>query len=290
MLLGAAAYQPSMELARSDTNVRGACQAEPGGRWRGARRSQIISSNLQMSLRHAVACVLLNTGMRAFVSAFSGSEIMSQISRRVWTGLLLTAGFSVSGLLGCSGGAGGQADETLGQMNLPLTTQGASGANYRLRDATFVIQTQYYGGYAGWSSVGGGGPGTPGGAVVSSETDPDATNISVSLEEGYYNVQLLPGWSMEKTNSSGTETVEATLLSGSSQWVYVSRQSTSWAEFSFGIGGREIWLNGQLNIAIDVQETPGGFGGAAGFGTGGAVGNGGASGAFPVPPGGSSGG
>jgi hypothetical protein len=201
--------------------------------------------------------------------------MMSQISRRVWTGLLLTAGFSVSGLLGCSGGAG----ETLGQMRVPLTTQGASGASYRLRDATFVVQSQYYGGSAGFSS--GGEPTGPGSIVVSSETDPDATNISLSLEEGYYNVQLLPGWSMEKTSSSGTETVEATLLTGSSQWVWVSRQYTSWAEFSFGIGGREIWLNGQLNIAIDVQETPGGsggfsFGGSSGASFGGAVSTGGA--------------
>ena len=52
----------------------------------------------------------------------------------------------------------------------------------------------------------------------------------------------------------------ASLLSGASQWVYVSRQSTSFAQFNFGIGGKEIWLNGKLNIAIDVQETPGGGG------------------------------
>jgi len=82
-------------------------------------------------------------------------------------------------------------------------------------------------------------------------------------------VQLQPGCSLEKSSGSGTETVEATRLSGSTQWVYVYRQSTTWAEFSSGIGGREIWLNGKLNIGIDVQETPpgeGGWGGAAGEG------------------------
>jgi hypothetical protein len=214
---------------------------------------------------------------------------MSQISRRMWTGLLLTAGFSVAGLLGCSGG---QAGDTLGQMRLPLTTQGASGASYRLRNATFDVQSQYYSGSAGGSAG-------PGHVVVSSETDPDATNISLSLEEGYYNVELRPGWSMEKTSSSGTETVEATLLSASSQWVYVSRLSTSWAEFSFGIGGREIWFNGQLNIAIDVQETPGGSYGGGSYGGGsyggGSFGGGSfggsvsSGGAFPLPAGGSGG-
>ena len=200
---------------------------------------------------------------------------MSQISRRAWTGLLLTASFSVASLLGCSGGGGGPGEQSdaLGQMKLPLTTQGSSGATYRLRDATFVVQSPYSG-VGGWGAAGGpGGPGGPGRVVVSSETDPDATNISLSLEEGYYNVQLLDGWRMEKTSSSGTETVETTLLSGSSQSVYVSRQYTSWAEFRFGIGAREIWLNGQLNIAIDVQETPGGTGGAGG--AGGAPGGGG---------------
>jgi len=107
--------------------------------------------------------------------------------------------------------------------------------------------------------------GNPGTVIVSSETDPDATNISVSLEEGYYYVNLTPGWHLEKVTPAGAEPVEATLLSGEYQWVYISRQSSSWAQFSFGIGSREIWLNGQLNIGFDVQETPGGAGGAGGF-------------------------
>jgi hypothetical protein len=190
---------------------------------------------------------------------------MNQISRRVWTGLLLSAGFSVAALVGCSGSGGRDGDALpLGQMNLPLTTQGASGVTYRLRDATFVVQNPYYD-YEYGSAGAGGTSGTPGTVVVSSETNPNAANISLSLEESYYIVQLRPGWRMEKITSSGPQTVEATLLSGSSQWVYVSRQSTSWAEFSFGIGGREFWLNGRLNIAINVQEAAG-AGGAVGAG------------------------
>jgi len=189
---------------------------------------------------------------------------MKTTSRRVWTGLALASGFAALALVGCSG-TGGQDGDTkaVGQMSLPLTTQGASGATYRLRNATFVVQSQYYGYDPGWAGAGN-SPGYPGSITVSSETDPNARNISLSLEEGAYYVQLLPGWSMEKSDGSATQTVEATLLSGISQWVYVSRQSTSWAEYSFGIGGRELWLNGKLNIGIDVQETPPGEGGAAG--------------------------
>lgn len=193
---------------------------------------------------------------------------MNRISRRVLTGLLLVGGFSSVALVGCSGSGGpdGQS-QSFGEMALPLTTQGASGVTYRLRNATFVIQNQYqyydYGYEAGAGGVGNQGP-----IIVSSETNPNATNISLSLEEGYYLVQLRPGWRMEKLGASGAETVEATLLSGASQWVWVSRQSTSWAEFSFGIGGRELWLNGKLNITIDVQEAGGatGAGGEASFG------------------------
>ena len=190
---------------------------------------------------------------------------MKRTSRRVWAGLLLSAGFGLVGLVGCSGSGGhdgGGGPEALGQMNLPLTTQGSSGATYRLRNATFVVQHQFYFNEAAEA----GASSTPGAITVSSESDPNAQNISLSLEEGYYDVQLRPGWSMEKVSLSGTQTVEATLLSGESQWVYVSRQSTSWAEFSFGIGGREIWLNGKLNIGIDVQESPPGAGGDSSVG------------------------
>lgn len=204
---------------------------------------------------------------------------MNRTSRRVVTGLLLAAGFSAVGLVGCSG-SGGRDEQSaaVGEMALPLTTEGASGTTYRLRNATFVVQSQYYDyGYAGAA----GSSGNPGTIVVSSETDPTARNISLSLEEGYYYVQLLPGWHMEKATAAGAQTVEATLLSGQTQWVYVSRQSTRYAEFDFGIGGREVWLNGKLNITINVQEGAGGDGpiGVAGsFGVGGESGSLGAGG------------
>jgi hypothetical protein len=53
----------------------------------------------------------------------------------------------------------------------------------------------------------------------------------------------------------GTE-LEATLLSSDLQWIYVQRQASTWAEFQFGIGDRSIWLNGQLNIDVQVYEDP----------------------------------
>jgi hypothetical protein len=215
---------------------------------------------------------------------------MMKLSRRLGSVLLLAA--AAIPLAGCSQAKDDQGEGTTdkaGQLALPLTTQGASGVTYRLRDATFVI--------SGWGSgVGGSGVGGSGGAtttVVSSEDDPDAPTISVSLEEGQHYLELQPGWHFEKITPAGAEEVEATLLSGNPQWVWVSRRSTSFAEFHFGLGEREIWLNGELNLGVVLYEDPseidGGTGGAGGFtGTGGAggfagtggIGSGGAAGAF----------
>lgn len=197
---------------------------------------------------------------------------MKKTSRRVVTGLLLTAGLSAVALVGCSGSGGsdGQVKE-MGEIGLPLSTPGPGNSTYYLRHATFVIQNQYQYFNPGNSEAGAGGTANNGAIIVSSETNLDAANISVSLEEGYYNVTLQPGWTMEQhfPNDPYPHRLMTTLLSGESQWVWVSRQSTSWAEFRFGIGGSEIWLNGKLNISISVQERPGGGGegGSAGEGS-----------------------
>jgi hypothetical protein len=201
---------------------------------------------------------------------------MKNVTRRLGT-MLLFGGLG-SLLMGCSNADDGRGtNDAVGQLALPLVTQGASGITYRLREATFAISR--YGYYEGapvgtggaTASAGTGSGGSAGGEVilVSSEDDPDATSISVSLEEGGYYVQLLPGWHFEKESPTGTEAVEATLLSGEAQWVWVSRQSTSFAEFQFGLGDRELWLNGQLNIGVRLYEDPseiGGYGGYGGYG------------------------
>jgi hypothetical protein len=207
-------------------------------------------------------------------------------------------------LVGCSGSSfggsnSGEHESKLGQLALPLVTQGASGVTYHLRDATFAIHryANYYDyapGTAGTASMN--LAGTGGGdevITVSSETNPSAQNISVSLEEGNYYVELVPGWHFEKDGPMGAETVEATLLSGQTQWVWVSRQSTSFAEFQFGLGGREVWLNGQLNIDIVLHEDPSELQGNGGYPSGGYYGYAGTgtytAGAGPVPAAGGTG-
>ena len=127
---------------------------------------------------------------------------MTKLSRRK-TALLIFGVCAVTAV-GCGNESGEGAAQT-GQMNLPLTAQATSGLTYRLRNATFRVSAAY-----GYGDAAGSGPDQV--IVLSSETDPNARSISVSLEEGPYIIELQPGWSMEKDEGSGATPVEATLL------------------------------------------------------------------------------
>lgn len=183
----------------------------------------------------------------------------------IWVGLTVGA----TGLTGCSGddGKGREA----GTLRLPLLTQAPSGATYRLRDATFEIRNEYYY-YEEPSGAGGAGDQSPPITLVSSETNPDASAIDVSVERGYYYVQLRPGWRLEKVEDGVVTDVEATLLSPATQWVYVAARSSTWLEYQFGLGDRSLWFNGKLTLQIAVYEKPSdlyGGGGEPGISQGG---------------------
>lgn len=193
---------------------------------------------------------------------------------RGFMGLARAALLVAAGGFGCSNESGQPGG--VGQLALPLSTQGASGTEYRLRDAVFEIASFNYDPWYGTGGFGG-GP-APKTIVVSSETDPSARTISVNVAEGQYLVTLRPGWRLEQVTASGATTVEATLLTEESTWVYVWRLTTTFAEFHLGLGERSIWLNGNLNIEVRVSETPPTSGGVGGF-SGGA-------GGYPGIPGG----
>lgn len=177
--------------------------------------------------------------------------------KRRMMGLGFLAGLSLAATSLVAGCGSDRAPEEHGTLSVPLSTQGPSGTTYRLRDATFEIRSEdyYYSGGSGEGSVGGGG-GSSQVVTVSSESDPDASAISVSLERGYYYVRLLPGWRMEKLQGGVATDVEATLLSSATQWTYVAAHSTSWLEYQFGLGDRSLWFNGNLNVQIHVYEDP----------------------------------
>lgn len=196
------------------------------------------------------------------------------------------------GLTGCAGSTSTETDEVgVGTVALPLTSYGASGTKYQLRHANFDItpDSYYYGyGYGSGGASTGGAPGqVPAPITVSSESNPEAASIDVDLEQGSYMIRLQPGWSLERVENGNATSVNAQLLSGESQWVYVSPHSTSWVGYKFGIGDRSVWFNGKLNVEVQVYENPnqyyGSTGGTGGYSAGGAA-NGAAAGALVIAP------
>jgi hypothetical protein len=168
-------------------------------------------------------------------------------------------------IVGCADGGKGPDAAAHGSVALPLVSNGPSGVAYRLRNASFTVSPYDY--YYGGGGSGGGGQAP---LTVSSETDPNAQSIEVEVESGYYYVSLADGWSMERVENGLATPVEAQLLNGQTQWISVSRHSTSWVRYQFGIGDHALWFNGELNIDMNVYESPeqyygGGIAGAPGY-------------------------
>jgi len=138
----------------------------------------------------------------------------------------------------------------LGGLSLALTSSDSQGRAYRLRNASFTIEADYY-----WGYDAGVGPST---TVVSTETDPDADRISVRLTPGPYRVTLGGDWYIERLSSAGAERVEQVVLLGEPmQYAYVGQDWYYDLEFRFGVDGTLLdFRHGDLNIDIAI-ELPG---------------------------------
>ncbi len=186
--------------------------------------------------------------------------------------IVLGSAVVLAWMIGCSGSSpNDEGQPEPAKLGLPLQTQAASGASYTLRQADFQIWGYRYacGDQCEYEYSN----------VVSSEDYLDESSIVLDLIAGDYEIYLRDGWRLERTNEDGeVEVVDAVLLSSNTQWVYLSPHSTSWVSFQFGVGDIEVWLNGQLNIDIDVYEDPDEYyypGVGGGWVTGGAGGIGG---------------
>jgi hypothetical protein len=157
---------------------------------------------------------------------------------------------------GCNGapraapGGGGTATQPkLGSLSLELLGADRAGHPYRLRDATFEIENSYLfiptEGDAGDTSQ-----------TVSSETDPDATNITTRVLPGAYTVTLEPGWFLEKVTAAGGERVsQSVLLSPSTVYTWVYDRGTAEVIYSFGVDGTLIdFRHGDLSIGFDIEH------------------------------------
>lgn len=127
----------------------------------------------------------------------------------------------------------------VGSLNVPLAATSPSGAEYRLRNATFQV-------------VG------PESATVLSEDNLGEPAVVLEIAEGMYTVELEDGWTLEKTVDGGTVPVPAELVSPSTVDTTVTNQLTSNVQFDFMAGQELIQFgNGLLSINITVDDDGG---------------------------------
>lgn len=161
--------------------------------------------------------------------------------------------FSAGAVTSCGGIAKEQVngDESVvetGTLTLPLTAVGASGATYRLLGGAFEMRNLSTGEFF----------------VEFSDSDPFANDIFTTVSAGDYDVELLPGWFMEREQNGIFDIVPAQLISPSILPVFVNANSFSSVNFTFDTaGGPVVFGQGDLQISIDVLEGGPGGGGAS---------------------------
>lgn len=133
-----------------------------------------------------------------------------------------------------------------GSIAMKLTGVDEAGNTYWLRGAEFLIQSVS-------------DPSEPA-RTVSSDTDPTATAISVSLATGVYTVTLQGSWYLELQTAQGAQQVHPELDSSAVAEVTVSENQTSEVAFRFKVKRR-----GTLVIGIEVvfEQVDAAVGGSA---------------------------
>ena len=150
----------------------------------------------------------------------------------------------------------------LGSLTMALTGYDARGRQYWLRNAEFVIRPSASLGYDGGESAA---------TTISTETDPLAETVSLSLTPGLYDVTLQGQYYLEYQTTRGVRRADGvTLLSASTQQAVITPNQATQLLFRFAVdeSGR-----GELTIGIDVEthtdagvdggvpDTDGGLGG-----------------------------
>lgn len=162
-----------------------------------------------------------------------------KLSRLMGFVLALTAG--TLAVTGCASGAGDQGSDeahegNVGTVALSLTGQ-ANGKTYRLRHATFDVT----------------GPTT---TTLDSETDPNGTILAATLATGGYSITLQDGWSLERLDPMGAQTVSAQLGSPNPQSFMIGSGSTARVAFQFVTDGTIVNIGtGTLEVSIGVTDT-----------------------------------
>ena len=156
---------------------------------------------------------------------------------------------AVAGFVGCSQHDVSQITSDLvpaaatetGQLQLALTSRGASGTLYRLRQASFeIFRLDEFGSFAGF---------------LQSENDPLATSLETTLEIGSYQIFLFSGWFLEKVEGNQVTRVQAQLVSPETQDFSISPNGETTVRYRFQTNGEVIEFGqGRLIVQIDVDE------------------------------------
>jgi hypothetical protein len=149
----------------------------------------------------------------------------------------------------CSSKKGGSSsDDALqepaesGSLQLALTARGASGALYRLRDASFSVRRDDFGFFTS----------------LSTENDPLATTIESTLPVGNFFIDIFGGFSLEKVENGTTTRVNATLLSPAEQVFTIQTNEETFVGYRFETNGEIVdFGQGRLIVTLDVSEREG---------------------------------
>lgn len=143
---------------------------------------------------------------------------------------LYSTGAALCALVACSG----LGEPPIGQLHLGLSS-GLGESQFRLRKASFAI--------AGAAEL-----------TLSSEDDPDSDTIERALPAGDYEVELLPGWQLERLGPLGAAAVAADLASENPLGFSIAPGALTTLTFQFRTsGGPASSGEGQVRIAIAVD-------------------------------------
>lgn len=145
-----------------------------------------------------------------------------------WGGVLL--------LVACAGRTRDVSTLEAGTLGLQLRTE-VNHVAYRLRDGVFEVT----------------GPQL---LTLNSEEDVDASSLEGTLAAGAYDVELLPGWRLERESASGFETLDALLTSANPLAFEIEPGQRTSLRYEFFTEGNRIGLgDGGVEVSIGVTDT-----------------------------------
>jgi hypothetical protein len=136
----------------------------------------------------------------------------------------------------------------MGQLRMALSTRGASGALYRLRNALFNVRRDDFGFFT----------------TLQTESDPQSSTLEATLPAGNFFIDIQPDFSsggnfvLEKIENGVSSRVAATLLSPIEQSFEIHGNEETVVGYRFETSGEVVdFGQGRLIVTLDVAERSG---------------------------------